>query len=51
MGIITTFCSSCFLFLHHSRVQPEYMKKPQASMKETCGFWTTACVCSLISDN
>ena len=29
MGIITTFGSSCFMFLHHSRVQPEYMKKPQ----------------------
>ncbi len=50
MGIIMAFFTSCFMFLHHSRVQSEYMKKPQAPIKETCGYWTTGCVRSLVSD-
>lgn len=50
MDIITTFFSSCFKILPHSCTHPRHRKKPQAPIKETCGFWTTKSVRSLVSD-
>lgn len=49
MGIITTFFRSCFMILHHSRTHPRH-RKTASPMKETCGYWTTGCVRSLVSD-